>query len=170
MPEQNVPLRNPPFMRKPSDAEGCLKWLVTWANCGHGEADQVRGSAYLKGCQKKLRSWLDQIVRTNDLHDPPTDSVLDEIDAALEDCQIVVVPTVRSPWYKPVSIRNPLYCSPDAMARLGLMMGTVISAGLERRVSKCGLKGCELFIYSPGPKRLKRYCSERHRKRHHRRG
>ena len=44
-------------MRKPSDAEGCLKWLVTWANCGHGEADQVRGSAYLKECQKKLRSW-----------------------------------------------------------------------------------------------------------------
>ena len=128
-----------------------------------------RANANALANQARVRRWLDAITRANLIDHPPPDDVLADIDSALEDYRIISIPTARSPGWKPVRFVSGY--TPDDPARLAVMMRDVLLAGLHTRLTKCELKECEKFVFTPtnGRGRLQRYCGKTHKNRHNRR-
>ena len=164
-------LPRPPFLRKPREPAKAAVWLVEWANIGYDcdEPTSVRATGAALENQQRVRRWLDEITRANLLDLPLPDKAREDIESALKNYPIVAVPTLRPPWYQPERIE--LRPTPDAPARLAIIMRDVILAQLHTRITKCGLRECERFVFTPlrARGRLQRYCGKTHKNRHNRR-
>lgn len=161
---RKVRLRIPPFLGKPRTGTDSARWLVKWANAGRGKGETLVANRNFRMNQKRLRGWLDGIVKTNKLGDEPPRALLDDIDEALSDYRLIVVPLVRDPWYKPVRFHKPITSPPDVPARLAIIIRSVVAEGLHIRLTKCGWRKCDNFIFTPGKTKLFRYCQPNHKK------
>lgn len=167
--------RHPPrpsFLRKPKDPQVVAAEIMEQANYGFDidQPDESSAKANFRANQARLRRWLDGITQAN-LHDqPPPEDVLNDLDEAMRDYRITVVPTASEPWYGEgarIELRPP----PDLPARLAVLMRDVLLTGLHTRIRKCELKECEKFVFTPLRRRgrLRKYCSNTHKNRHNRR-